>query len=142
MEGLQFPVADGHCDFLYGMAQYGYELASPKPGQTVRLSDLRAGGVAIQFFAAWTDMALRTAPLHQCLAMIDAYERMREEYAEALVPLTRDFTPGCGRIATVLTVEGGEAVDGSRAMLRTLYRLGVRAMTCLLYTSPSPRDRG
>ena len=129
MEGLQFPVADGHCDFLYGMAQYGYELASPKPGQTVRLSDLRAGVVAIQFFAAWTDMALRTAPLHQCLAMIDAYERMREEYAEALVPLTRDFTPGCGRIATVLTVEGGEAVDGSRAMLRTLYRLGVRAMT-------------
>jgi len=29
----------------------------------------------------------------------------------------------------VLTVEGGEAVDGSMAILRVLYRLGVRAMT-------------
>jgi len=124
-----FPVADGHCDFLYGMVQYGYDLKDPKQEQTIRLLDMQQGGVGLQFFAAWTDMTLRTPPLHQCLAMIDAYERMLESNQDILIPFTHDFQPGQGRIATLLTIEGGEAVDGSKAMLRTMRRLGVRAMT-------------
>jgi len=131
MEGFMayFPVADGHCDFLYGMVQYGYDLQNPHRDQTIRLKDMQEGGVGLQCFAAWTDMSLRTPPLHQCLAMIDAYERMMDDNRDVLVPFTADFQPGEGHIATVLTVEGGEAIDGSKAMLRTLRRLGVRAMT-------------
>ena len=123
-----FPVADGHCDFLYGAVQSGYDLKKPKREQTVRLDDLLSGGVALQFFACWIDTSLASQPLHQCIAMIDAYQRMLETHDE-LVPLTRAFVPECGKIATVLSVEGGEAVDGSLAVLRVLYRLGVRAMT-------------
>ncbi len=125
---MRFHVADGHCDFLYGMVERGYDLRKPKADQAIRLRDMQEGGVALQLFAAWTDMALRVPPLHQCLAMIDAYERMLDSNEE-LTPLTKDFDPTCGKIATVLTVEGGEAIEGSHAMLRTLYRLGVRAMT-------------
>lgn len=124
-----FPVADGHCDFLYGLVQYGYDLHQPKVEQTIRLADMQAGGVGLQFFAAWTDMTLRTPPLHQCLAMIDAYERMLDANQNTLAPFTVGFQPADGRIATVLTIEGGEAIDGSKAMLRTMRRLGVRAMT-------------
>ena len=123
-----FAVADGHCDYLYGAVQYGYDMVRPKRDQSIKLSDLRAGGVALQFFACWTDTQLRTPPLHQCLSMIDAYERTLKAHPE-FTPLTRDFSPASGKIATVLAVEGGEAVDGSLAMLRILYRLGVRAMT-------------
>ena len=123
-----FPVADGHCDYLYGAVQSGYDLKKPKREQAIRLDDLLRGGVAMQFFACWIDTALTAPPLHQCLAMIDAYERMLNTHSE-LVPLTREFTPESGKIATVLTVEGGEAADGSMAILRVLYRLGVRAMT-------------
>ena len=123
-----FPVADGHCDYLYGAVQTGYDLKKPKREQAIRLDDMLTGGVAVQFFACWIDTALSAPALHQCLAMIDAYERMLDQHSE-LVPLTRDFTPESGKIATVLTVEGGEAVDGSMAILRVLYRLGVRAMT-------------
>ncbi len=123
-----FPVADGHCDFLYGAVQSGYDLLQPKREQTIRLEDMLSGGVALQFFACWIDTTLRSAPLHQCVAMIDAYERMLREH-DALTPLTREFRPQSGKIATVLSVEGGEAADGSLAVLRTLYRLGVRAMT-------------
>jgi len=126
---VSFPVADGHCDFLYGMVQYGYDLNVPKPEQTICLRDMQQGGVGLQFFAAWTDMTLRTPPLHQCLAMIDAYERMLEANEDVLVPFTPDFVPGQGKIASLLTIEGGEAIDGSKAMLRTMRRLGVRAMT-------------
>ncbi len=123
-----FPVADGHCDFLYGAVQSGYDLKSPKQEQAIRLDDLLRGGVALQFFACWIDNALASPPLHQCIAMIDAYNRMMESNSE-LVPFTKDFAPESGKIATILSVEGGEAVDGSFAVLRVLYRLGVRAMT-------------
>ncbi|MEG1524381.1 MAG: dipeptidase [Clostridia bacterium] len=123
-----FPVADAHCDFLYNAVQTGYDLVRPKRDQVIRLNDLQAGHVALQFFACWIDTTLRTPPLHQCIAMIDAYNRMLEQNAE-LISFTRDFSPNCGKIGTVLTVEGGEAMEGSLAVLRTLYRLGVRAMT-------------
>lgn len=123
-----FPVADGHCDYLYGAVQSGYDLKKPKREQAIRLEDLMTGGVALQFFACWIDTTLSSPPLHQCLAMIDAYERMMAAHSE-LVPFTRDYVPESGKIATLLTVEGGEAVDGSMAILRVLYRLGVRAMT-------------
>lgn len=123
-----FPVADGHCDYLYGAVQSGYDLKRPKRDQSVKLNSMLKGGVAIQFFACWTDMSLATPPLHQCIAMTDAYETMLAKNPE-LVRLTKDFSPESGKIATVLTAEGGEAVDGSTAVLRALYRLGVRAMT-------------
>ncbi len=123
-----FPVADGHCDYLYGAVQSGFDLKKPKRTQTIRLDDLMQGGVALQFFACWIDTALQSPPLHQCIAMIDAYQRILDTHAE-LTPLTREFIPESGKIATVLSVEGGEAVDGSLAVLRVLYRLGVRAMT-------------
>ena len=123
-----FPVADGHCDYLYGAVQSGYDLKKPKREQAIRLDDLMSGGVALQFFACWIDTALSSPPLHQCIAMIDAYQRMLDTHEE-LTPFTRSFTPESGKIATVLAIEGGEAVDGSMAVLRVLYRLGVRAMT-------------
>lgn len=123
-----FPVADGHCDYLYGAVQSSYDLVSPKRDQSIRLQDMMDGGVALQIFACWIDTTLHAQPLHQCIAMIDAYDRMLDKSPE-LTRLTRDFTPESGKIATVLAVEGGEATDGSRAILRVLHRLGVRAMT-------------
>jgi membrane dipeptidase len=103
-------------------------MLQPKKEQAIRLDDLLSGGVALQFFACWIDTTLQSQPLHQCLAMVDAYDRMLARHKE-FTPLTRDFSPESGKIATVLTVEGGEAIDGSMAILRVLYRLGVRAMT-------------
>lgn len=122
------PIADGHCDYLYGAVQYGYDMRQRKRDQAIALDDMQKGGVAIQFLACWIDTTLHTPYLHQCIAMIDAYERMLADNPE-LVKLTPDFEPGKGRIATVLAVEGGEAIEGSKAVLRTLKRLGVRAMT-------------
>lgn len=123
-----FPVADGHCDYLYGAVQSGYRLRQPKPSQSIRMDGLLEGGVALQFFACWIDTALQTPPLHQCIAMIDAYQRMLAQNPE-LTPFTRAYTPESGKIATLLTMEGGEALDGSLAVLRVLHSLGIRATT-------------
>ncbi len=124
------PVADAHCDFLYCMYRLGYDIQTLTNAQTIHLPYLQEGGVKLQFFAAWVDHALKTPFLQQCVGMIDAYSRMLQANQEAFVPLTRAYDPAADqRIATVLTVEGGEAIEGSLAALRTLKRLGVSAMT-------------
>lgn len=120
--------ADGHCDFLYGMVNEGYDIAKPVAGQSVALDRLKAGGVKIQFFAAWIDVKHRRSYLQQFLSMYDAYERMLEEHTE-FVPLTKDFDVSCDKIATVLTIEGGEAIEGYEDILRCVHRMGVKAMT-------------
>lgn len=123
------PIADAHCDFLYGMYQYGYDINSLTRDQTIYLPYLQQGGVRLQFFAAWIDQTLKTPYLQQCTGMIDAYHRMLEKNSERLEPLAEGYTPDGGKIATVLTVEGGEAIEGSLSALRVLKRLGVAAMS-------------
>lgn len=127
MEKL-FPCADAHCDFLYGMQNYDYDIRSPYGNQTMSLDAMKAGNVKLQFFACWVDVLLKKNPLSQCLGMIDAYYRMLDA-VPTFVPFSTDFDPKGDRIATVLTVEGGEAIEGSVENLRMLYKLGVRAMT-------------
>ncbi len=123
-----YPVADAHCDFLYGAYNSGYDLREPEKHQNITLETLQAGHVAMQFFACWVDMGMSTPPTHQVLGMVDAYYRMLERNPE-LVPLTRDFDPSGGKICAVLSMEGGEGIGGDPSVLRMFYRLGIRAAT-------------
>ncbi|MCH5279135.1 MAG: dipeptidase [Christensenellaceae bacterium] len=123
-----FPTADAHCDFLYGMTYYGYDISSRSGNQSIHLPYLSEGGVKLQFFATWIDMLLKQNPLSQCLNMIDSYCRMLDKNP-VFKPFSKDFDPNGDSIATVLTIEGGEAIEGSVENLRMLYKLGVRAMT-------------
>ena len=125
---MRFYAADAHCDYLFGAMEYGFAMRAPKRNQTITLENLQSGNVALQFLAAWADTALRLPPLEQVLIMIDRYH-MLHEADSAFVPLTKDFTPNSGKIATVLAIEGAEALGASPSILRDFYRLGVRAMT-------------
>ncbi len=125
---MQIPIADAHCDFLFSMWNSSHDIRTLSDEQTIHLPYLRQGGVALQFFAAWIDRTIKIPFLQQCLGMIDAYFRMLEQN-EVFTPLTKCFDPQSGKIATVLTIEGGEAIEGSLAVLRLLKRLGVAAMT-------------
>lgn len=121
-------VADAHCDFLYYMCKRGYSFQRPKEEQAVSLPAMRQGGAALQLFAAWIDPDDRDLPLQQCLSLIDTYKHLLQSCDE-LVPFTKDFDPAKGKIATVLTVEGGEAVHGRLENLRLFKELGVQTMT-------------
>lgn len=123
-----FPVADAHCDFLYYMVKNGWDVAAPEPNQAIALPYMQKGNAKLQFFAAWVDADQRRSCLKQCLDLIDAYHRMLDAQP-AFTPLTANFKPDGDKIATVLTIEGGEALEGEIAYLRLFHRLGVRAMT-------------
>ena len=125
---MHFYAADAHCDYLFGAMEYGYDMHTQKRNQTITLENLCKGNVALQFLAAWSDTTMRVPPLEQVLIMIDRYHTLVGT-DPAFVPLTTEFDPACGKIATVLTVEGAECLGGSPSVLRDLYRLGVRAMT-------------
>ena len=121
-------VADAHCDFLYYMLHKEYDVAVPRAGQAVDIPGMRAGGAAMQLFAAWMDPDEDVTFLQQCMSLIDAYKRMLAANS-MLTPLTKDFEPGQGKIAAVLTIEGGEAIEERLENLRLFHELGVKAMT-------------
>lgn len=125
---MAFNVADAHCDFLYYMYNDGYDLNSPKKKQMIARETLEKGNVKLQCFAAWIDPDERTMPLIQAMNMFDAYFKMLRENPY-IVPFSRDFDENGDKIASVLTVEGGEAIMGREENLRVFYELGVRAMT-------------
>lgn len=126
---IQLPIADAHCDFLYYMYQAGWDIFKPNTRQAVSLPYMQQANIGLQFFAAWVDAQDNQNGMRQCINLIDAYWRMLENTKGVLTPLTSSFKPGAGKIATVLTIEGGEAIQGSLEALRLFYRLGVRAMT-------------
>ncbi len=128
-------VADAHCDFLYYMLHRNFDIAVPRENQAVDLPGMRSASAAMQLFAAWMDPDDDIMYLQQCMLLIDAYKRMLAANSE-LVPLTKDFVPGQGKIAAVLTIEGGEAIEERIENLRLFHELGVRAMT-LTWNNPN-----
>ena len=117
------PVADAHCDFLYYMTQDGWDINRPTRNQAVALPYIKQGGGKLLFFAAWVDMDMRKDCLQQALDMFDSYFTMMEEN-DVFVPLTKDYTPDGDKIATVLTVEGGESLNAAISNVRLFHRLG------------------
>ncbi len=133
-QGL-FPVADGHCDYLYYAMTAKYRLNAPTKRQTVTLERLRAGNVRLQFFAAWIDVEKRMPPLQQALRMIACFHRDLEQNKGFLYEYSpAHYAPAQerGEVGALLTIEGlGEACMGELDNLTIFSKLGVRASTLI-----------
>ncbi|MCS7316054.1 MAG: dipeptidase [Bryobacterales bacterium] len=97
---------------------------------------LREGGVGAVFFAAW--VSPRYVPLNQAarraLELIDVIRRdIVARYPEHFeLALTADDIEAArrrDRIAVLISVEGGHAIEDNLRVLRAFYDLGVRSMT-------------
>jgi len=93
---------------------------------------IREGGVDCLLFAMYVS-PLYTARLRRLIQMLDAFtmevERNPDQIAVATSHREITKTVKDGKIAAVITVEGGEPLEGSIEALRTIYRLGVRSLT-------------
>ncbi|MBO8141561.1 MAG: membrane dipeptidase [Firmicutes bacterium] len=125
-------VVDAHCDTALRLAA-GASLASQRPEGHVDLDRLAAGGVDVQVFALWADARERRSGLTvRCLDLLDAVWREMERWSDKLHPILTaadlEEAQASAKIGVLLSIEGGEALEGSLSALRAFYRLGVRAM--------------
>jgi membrane dipeptidase len=141
-------IFDAHCDTLTHPAFLGQErplldtpgqvpasgrlpLEAPNPSGQLDVPRLKQAGVSAQTFAIWVDDDhLPGEALRHALGVLDVILGELEEGAEVLELATSSADirkiAAEGRVAAVLALEGGEALEGDLAALRTFYRLGVR----------------
>jgi membrane dipeptidase len=136
-------VIDTHNDVTTPMLDRGFDLASPPDNAHPTHTDLarmKAGGLTAEFFAVYVDRQYADSPTaagggsaRRALDMIDIVYRQVERHPEDLVLATRaeDIrrAKSDGKIAVLMGIEGGHAIENSLFALREFYRLGVRYMT-------------
>jgi membrane dipeptidase len=134
------PVFDGHNDLPWVVREdaiaHGdldqYDLAKPTRGDTDLLR-LRQGGVGAQFWSVYIPGDLPGGFAHTQLEQIELAKRILERYSRDLAPAATAAEVKRAlaqrRIAGLLGMEGGHAIENSLGALRAYYLLGVRYMT-------------
>ncbi len=126
-------VVDAHCDVLTALEQEKRRLSERSRVGHVDLPRLKQGGVNVQFFAAYISPADRPQAVARALVLIDRFYAAIAENAREMMPVKsfadlQEALAG-GKLAALLTIEGGEALNGRIEVLRMFYRLGVRCLT-------------
>lgn len=100
----------------------------------VDLPRLLESGVDLQIFAVYIQPEYKIErALHRALQVIDRFYKELHDHEDKMMLFTKvsDVREAekHGKIAAMLSIEGGEAVEADLGILRMLHRLGLRAMT-------------
>jgi len=132
--GAQNVGIDSHIDTAQRVLIDQANIAEKSPVGHVDIPRLREGGVNAPFFALWVPTYYKgPEAIRRTLDLRDAMQRLfdthPEQIALALTAADIERITRSGRIAAILTIEGGHQIDDDLGVLRMYYRLGIRAMT-------------
>ena len=135
------PLVDGHNDLPWAIREHAaaphnvdaYDLRTRTPGHT-DIPRLREGMVGAQFWSVYIPSnATETGAAKMQLEQIDIARQVIERYPEIFeLALTADDAERifrAGKIASMLGMEGGHALENSIGALRAYFDLGARYMT-------------
>lgn len=130
-------VVDGHVDVLLRLVDRSStrSLDEEGPRGQVNFANWRAGGVNAVFFAVWIDPRRypKERAVERAHQLIDCLEEQVRRYPDTLVICdtaeeVRRAT-AAGKIAALLGIEGGVAINDDLSLIETYRRRGVRYMT-------------
>jgi len=133
-------LVDGHNDLPWAVRTNkeapgdvkAYDLRKPTSGQT-DFARLKLGGVGAQFWSVYIPGEAAGGFARTQLEQIDIARRIIAQYPDRLQFATSvaeiRAAHKAGRIASMLGMEGGHAIEDSLGALRAYYDLGVRYMT-------------
>jgi membrane dipeptidase len=114
----------------------GYDIGKNKNDGHTNVAALQQGGVAAQFFAVYVDSSYVKGnhSANRTLQMIDTVrhdivERYRNDFTLATTADDIERIHKQGKIAALMGIEGGHAIEDSLRLLRDYYDLGIRYMT-------------
>jgi len=127
-------VFDGHCDTILEVVNHKRTLEKKSTTGHLDIPRMKEGGVDVQFFAVFIEEIYKPdRSLKRTLQLIDCLYREIEKNQDDISLVTNynqiKEANRTGKIAAVLSIEGGEALEGDLAVLRVLYKLGVRLLT-------------
>lgn len=126
-------VCDGHCDTILSLANQDRPFVERAAVGHVDLPRLLEGGVTAQVFALFIEDAyLPGEAVRRTMQLLDRFYREVEASAGIfLATHVADIrrAKAEGKVAAILGIEGGEALEGDLAVLRMYFRLGVRLLT-------------
>ena len=142
-------VFDGHNNLLKALRKrseadfFGVDLSRIQPGLHTDFPRLRQGGLGAEFFATFVsaDSVSKGKAVTETLEQIEAIKQLLARHPEAweLATTSSDVVRlhGEKRLAGLITIENGVAIQGSLAVLRSYHQAGVR---CLAVTHDDSHD--
>ena len=114
----------------------GFDIGSSGKGGDTDIARMKAGGLGAQFFAVYIagKYATEKQAAHHTLEVIDAvrHDIVARYPGDFELALTADDIVAIhkrGKMAALMGIEGGHAIEDSLRLLRQFYQLGIRYMT-------------
>ncbi|MGI5876825.1 MAG: dipeptidase [Dethiobacteria bacterium] len=132
---FKYGVVDSHCDTVhYFTGEKGdYDFVQRNSIAHLDLPRMEEGGIKIQFFALFIEPEYKPfGSLKRCLHLLNFYYKTVEPCHDRLETIYNiddlERINNQDKMAALITIEGGEALEGDIGVLRMLFRLGIRGV--------------